>query len=81
MNLEWSSEDLRFRDEVGEFLDAELSADMRAARRRMTSVYSSPELALAWQAILHQRGGGRARLARRIWRLRLDAFAAIYLRQ
>ena len=56
MNIEWSSEDLRFRDKVREFLDAELSADMRAARRRMTSVYSSPELALAWQAILHQRG-------------------------
>ena len=56
MNLEWSSEDLRFRDEVREFLDAELPVDMRLARRRMTSVYSSPELALAWQAILHRRG-------------------------
>ena len=56
MDLEWTAEDLSFRDEVRDFLAAELSADMRAARRRMTSVYSPPELALAWQAILHRRG-------------------------
>lgn len=56
LDLNWTAEDRRFREEVGDFLATELSPDMRAARRRMTSVYASPELALAWQAILHRRG-------------------------
>jgi alkylation response protein AidB-like acyl-CoA dehydrogenase len=56
MNLDWSKEDVRFREEVRDFLFAELAPGMCAARRKMTSVYSSPELALAWQAILNRRG-------------------------
>ena len=56
MNLDWSNEDGRFREEVRDFLAVELTPEMRAARRKMTSVYSSPELALAWQAILNRRG-------------------------
>ena len=56
MDLTWSAEDVRFREEVRDFLSAELPSDMRAARRGMTSVYSPPELALAWQAILNRRG-------------------------
>ena len=56
MDLTWSAEDIRFREEVRDVLSAELSSDMRAARRRMTSVYSPPELALAWQAILNRHG-------------------------
>jgi alkylation response protein AidB-like acyl-CoA dehydrogenase len=56
MDLNWNAEDVRFREGVRDFLSAELASDMRAARRRMTSVYSPPELALAWQAILNRRG-------------------------
>jgi alkylation response protein AidB-like acyl-CoA dehydrogenase len=56
MDLTWSAEDIRFREEVRDVLGAELTPEMRAARRRMTSVYSPPELALAWQAILNRRG-------------------------
>ena len=56
MNLNWTPADLAFRDEVRAFLDAELSAEMRAATARMTSVYAPVELSLAWQAKLHARG-------------------------
>ena len=56
MNLDWTFADLAFRDEVRAFLDAELSAEMRAATAKMTSVYAPVELSLAWQAKLHARG-------------------------
>src|SRR5689334_16614652 len=56
MNLTWSSADIDFREEVRAFLDAELTAEMRRAVRRMTSVYAPHELSMAWQAILHARG-------------------------
>jgi alkylation response protein AidB-like acyl-CoA dehydrogenase len=56
MNLDWSIDDRRFVEEVRDFLSDSLTEDLRQARRRMTSVYSPPEVALAWQAILHGRG-------------------------
>ena len=56
MRMDWSPEELAFRDEVRTFLDAELTPAMRAEARRMTSVYAPHELSLAWQAILHARG-------------------------
>jgi alkylation response protein AidB-like acyl-CoA dehydrogenase len=56
MRVDWSAEELAFRDEVRAFLDAELTHEMRAVSRRMTSVYAPHELSMAWQAILHARG-------------------------
>jgi len=56
MRVDWSADELAFRDEVRAFLDAELTAGMRAVTRRMTSVYAPHELSMAWQAILHARG-------------------------
>ncbi len=56
MNLDWTPADLAFRDEVRAFLDAELSAEMRSATAKMTSVYAPVALSLAWQAKLHARG-------------------------
>lgn len=56
MDMSWSPADRAFRDEVRAFLDAELTPDMRAVTRRMTSVYAPHELGMAWQAILHARG-------------------------
>lgn len=56
MDLSWSPEDLRFRDEVRTFLDEKLTPDLRAAGRLMTSVYADHEASMAWQAILHERG-------------------------
>lgn len=56
MDLAWSAEDLRFRDEVRTFLDEKLTDDLRQAGRLMTSVYADHEASMAWQAILHERG-------------------------
>ena len=56
MNLDWTPANLAFRDEVRAFLDAELSAEMRMATAKMTSVYAPVALSLAWQAKLHARG-------------------------
>ena len=56
MDLTWSDEDLRFRDEVRAFLDEKLTDDLRRAGRLMTSVYADHEASMAWQAILHERG-------------------------
>ncbi|WP_167104278.1 acyl-CoA dehydrogenase family protein [Mycobacterium sp. DL592] len=56
MDLSWSAEDLRFRDEVRAFLDEKLTPDLRQAGRLMTSVYADHDASMAWQAILHERG-------------------------
>ena len=56
MQVDWSADELAFRDEVRAFLDAELTSEMRRVTRKMTSVYAPHELSMAWQAILHARG-------------------------
>jgi alkylation response protein AidB-like acyl-CoA dehydrogenase len=56
MQLNWSRDDLAFRDEVREFLASELTPDLRAAAAGMTSVYAPPHIALAWQKKLHAKG-------------------------
>lgn len=56
MDLSWSAEEEAFRGEVRDFLAQELTDGLREAAARCTSVYAPPELALAWQAILHRRG-------------------------
>lgn len=56
MQVQWNAEDLSFHDEVRAFLDAELTADLRRATARLTSVYPPHEVSMAWQAILHARG-------------------------
>jgi alkylation response protein AidB-like acyl-CoA dehydrogenase len=56
MEFGWSAEDLAFRDEVREFLDRELTPELRRAGRLMTSVYADHDASMAWQRILHARG-------------------------
>jgi alkylation response protein AidB-like acyl-CoA dehydrogenase len=56
MELELSAEDRAFRDDVRAFLDAKLTPELRAAGRRMTSVFCDKAYSLAWQRILHARG-------------------------
>lgn len=56
MKIEWSADELRFRDEVRAFLDAELTPELRSAGSRMTSVYADYETGMAWQKILHAQG-------------------------
>ncbi len=56
MDLEWSAQELEFRDEVRSFFKDHLTDDIRAAGRLMTSVYADHEASMEWQAILHAKG-------------------------
>jgi alkylation response protein AidB-like acyl-CoA dehydrogenase len=56
MDLDWSPEDLTFRDEVRAFLDDRLTPELRQAGRLMTSVYADHDASMEWQRILHERG-------------------------
>jgi len=56
MELSWSDEDIRFREEVRGFLQDRLTPELQRAGRLMTSVYSDHDASLQWQLILHERG-------------------------
>ena len=56
MDLAFSAEEEQFRTEVQEFLEKNLTEELRAAGRLQTSVYSDHEASLQWQAILHEKG-------------------------
>jgi alkylation response protein AidB-like acyl-CoA dehydrogenase len=56
MDIEWSAAEQAFRDEVRQFLAQHLSAELRDAGRRMTSVYADHDASLEWQRILAARG-------------------------
>lgn len=56
MDLQWTPEDIAFRDEVREFFAENLTPEIRRAGSLMTSVYADHELSLEWQRILHRRG-------------------------
>jgi len=60
MDISLSAAELAFRDEVREFLDANLTADLRKAGRLMTSVFADFDAAMAWQKILHEKKGWAA---------------------
>ncbi len=56
MDLAYSAQDEAFREQVRAFLDAKLSDGMRRAAARTTTVFADKDLAMAWQAILVERG-------------------------
>lgn len=56
MDIGWSAADQRFREDVREFIAAELTEDLRKAGRSLTSVYADYEIGMKWQRILHKRG-------------------------
>ncbi len=58
MNFSFSQEDERFRDEVREFLNAELTQDLVDAGRRTSGMFVDREVAQVWQEKLHRRGWG-----------------------
>lgn len=55
MDISLSPAELQFRDEVRDFLNSHLTADLRRAGRLMTSVFADFEAAMAWQKILHEK--------------------------
>ena len=56
MQLRYDEFEDRFREEVRDFLTEKLAPDLRSYTAKMTSVYASKEVALAWQAILVEKG-------------------------
>jgi alkylation response protein AidB-like acyl-CoA dehydrogenase len=56
MKLAFTRDEEAFRAEVRDFLDRNLSADLRAYAKRMTSVYSTKPVAMGWQRILVKQG-------------------------
>ncbi len=56
MQIEWSPAEQAFREEVRAFLDSNLTEELRAAGRLMTSVYCDHESSMKWQRILHAKG-------------------------
>lgn len=56
MDMEWSAEDIAFREEVQAFLAEHLSPEIAEAGSRLTSGYSDHETGLKWQHILNARG-------------------------
>ncbi|KAB7648034.1 acyl-CoA dehydrogenase family protein [Polymorphobacter fuscus] len=56
MDIRFSAADLAFRDEVRDFLAAELPQRLRDGMNGTPSVFVEPEIGLEWQRILHARG-------------------------
>lgn len=56
MDIAWSQEEIAFQEEVRSFLAANLTDEIRAAGRWMTSVYADHDLSMKWQRILAQKG-------------------------
>ena len=56
MDMEFSAEDLAFRDEVRDFLATSLPDRLREGARRTPGVFVEPDIGLEWQRILHEKG-------------------------
>ena len=56
MDLDFSADDLAFRDEVRAFLAEKLTPELSAAGRAVTSVFVDPKYSLPWQKILNAKG-------------------------
>lgn len=56
MDLSLAEADLRFRDEVRRFLDAELSDELREAGRACSGIFCDRPVAQRWLSILNARG-------------------------
>lgn len=56
MDLTLTPAEAAFRTEIRQFLDGELTADVRRASRLNTSFLAEPEIGLAWQSKVNQRG-------------------------
>ena len=56
MNISFSPEHERFREEVRTFLDESLTEDLRAAQRLCPGIFLDYEHNIAWHRILHKKG-------------------------
>jgi len=56
MDLSLKEEDRAFRDEVREFINENLTDELRHAAKINAGVFSDAPISLAWQRILHEKG-------------------------
>jgi alkylation response protein AidB-like acyl-CoA dehydrogenase len=56
MDINFTAEDLAFRDEVRAFLDDKLNARLREGAANTPSVFTEPDISREWQTILHEKG-------------------------
>ncbi len=56
MDMDFSAEDLAFRDEVRAFLAANLPDRLREGARRTPGVFVEPDIGMEWQRILNDKG-------------------------
>ena len=56
MDMEFSAEDLAFRDEVREFLAAKLPEHLKDGARRTPGVFVEPDIGMEWHRTLYEKG-------------------------
>lgn len=56
MDMSFTEEERRFRNEVRAFLDSHLSERLRTGARATTTVFAEPDIGREWQTILHEKG-------------------------
>ncbi len=56
MDMDFSPQDLAFREEVRAFLDAKLNARLREGAANTPSVFDEPDITREWQSILNEQG-------------------------
>ncbi|MEQ8772751.1 MAG: acyl-CoA dehydrogenase family protein, partial [Erythrobacter sp.] len=56
MDMDFSPEDLAFREEVRDFLEHNLPASLRDGARRTPGVFVEPDIGMEWHRILHEKG-------------------------
>ena len=58
MDLTFNAEERAFEKEVRDFIATNLSAKMKHAQSLTPSVFSDPDIGIAWQKSLHKKGWG-----------------------
>jgi alkylation response protein AidB-like acyl-CoA dehydrogenase len=56
MNLSLTADEIAFREDVRAFFADKLTPRFQRAGAQLTSVYADPDVARAWQSVLHQQG-------------------------
>ena len=58
MDLTFSADERAFEQEVRDFIAANLTPEMKRATALTPSVFSDPDIGMAWQRALHKKGWG-----------------------
>jgi len=56
MKIHFNDAEIKFRDEVQDFLETHLTEQIREGSRATPSVFVEPDIAMHWQRILYEKG-------------------------